>query len=569
MNINSTPISAPQEANQQKTTKANDSQGFFAEELKTLKNDFEKQPETVEQENPKVAENTKEEISVEQINEPFIKKEISECEQPKEVDNIGQPVAELDETIQIISRSYKPDFQNIITEDVEIADSVEQSVVVESKPFIQPLEEPVVYKVEEQADIIQPEKKEEIFKQEDVNKFEEPIEIQEQNISKKDITSPEVVPTDLVEQDLTSQEDIPQETFKQNLVQQEIVTQNIVREDIVEQSSVQPEVFPKDIFVEGNFEEQIKVSEPEKIIQEPAQNSINSENIVNESVNRAISVLHELVREFNQSDDKKVDTVKSALKPADKKAEKETREETLINNDFNIQENKEILPQMNPNMNFGGDGQPFSSFMNNTEQSNNKNGGLTASAKDLAEEAEILSTMAENIAMANKANIEEPVEKVVTKNDGIKKVNTKTGITQETIVKFDTVIMNEADVEVFSNLVQNGEVNMNNLAPEAAEKAVNVSKTLVDMLAKAMEDNKPIRIDFDNDISVIIKISRDGKIRADFLPSSQVAETYLKENLPLLKQRFDEQNIDYDELNRRERREQDKEQSRKKGRDNE
>ena len=129
--------------------------------------------------------------------------------------------------------------------------------------------------------------------------------------------------------------------------------------------------------------------------------------------------------------------------------------------------------------------------------------------------------------------------------------------------------MNEADVEVFTELVQNGEVNLNNLAPEAAQKAVHVSKTLSDMLAKAMEDNKPVRIEFDNGISVIIKISKDGKISADFLPSTQAAEAYLKENLPILKQKFDDQNIDYDELNHRERRNQDREQNRKKGREDE
>ena len=96
-----------------------------------------------------------------------------------------------------------------------------------------------------------------------------------------------------------------------------------------------------------------------------------------------------------------------------------------------------------------------------------------------------------------------------------------------------------------------------------------VSKTLADMIAKSMENNKPLRIDFDNNISVIIKISRDGKITADFLPSSQVAEAYLKENLPLLRQKFDENNIKYDELNQRERKEQHKDNNRKKGRDNE
>ena len=88
------------------------------------------------------------------------------------------------------------------------------------------------------------------------------------------------------------------------------------------------------------------------------------------------------------------------------------------------------------------------------------------------------------------------------------------------------------------------------------------------MLAKSMENNQPVRIDFDNNISVIIRVSRNGKISADFLPSSQVAEAYLKENLPLLRQRFDDNNIEYDELNQRNSREQDR-QNRKKERENE
>ena len=75
-------------------------------------------------------------------------------------------------------------------------------------------------------------------------------------------------------------------------------------------------------------------------------------------------------------------------------------------------------------------------------------------------------------------------------------------------------------------------------------------------------------IDFDNNISVIIRISKDGKISADFLPSSQVAEAYLKENLPLLRQKFDDNNINYDELNQR-RQKQDERNNRKKGRDDE
>ena len=277
-------------------------------------------------------------------------------------------------------------------------------------------------------------------------------------------------------------------------------------------------------------------------------------------IDEAIEDLNSTVKELNQSEDKSHDSVKDKVNSADKN--------NVINNDFNIQENKEIMPQMNPNMNFGSDGQPFSSFMNN--ENGTKSQQLSNSVKDLAEEAAILSTMAENIALANRnMPVENQEEKTVTKNDGIKKIDIQTGITIERVVKFDSIIMNQADVEVFANLVENKTIDMNNLAPEATKKSIEVSKTLADMLLKAKETNQPLRIDFDNNISVIIRISRDGKLSAEFLPSSQVAEAYLKENLPILKQRFDEKNLEYENLSHRERRDNNREHNNKKGRNDE
>lgn len=294
---------------------------------------------------------------------------------------------------------------------------------------------------------------------------------------------------------------------------------------------------------------------------------------------------------LNQSDEIIAKPVKKPISVAD---EKEKGDE-LINNDINIQENKEVLPQMSTNMNFNSDGQPFSSFMEDENKDTKTQSILGNKAQDLAEEAAILSTMAENVAIANKNNLAkkqtkkeveepkktsplaqvfdetvEPETKTITRNEGIKKVDTKTGVTIETVVKFDNVIMNEADVEVFANLVENGQVDLKNLAPEAAQKSVQVSKTLANMLAKAQETQQPIRIDFDNDISVIIRISKDGKVSAEFLPSSQIAEAYLRENLPLLRQKFDDNNIKYDDLSQRNHREnREKENNRKKGRNDE
>ena len=61
---------------------------------------------------------------------------------------------------------------------------------------------------------------------------------------------------------------------------------------------------------------------------------------------------------------------------------------------------------------------------------------------------------------------------------------------------------------------------------------------------------------------------KNTKVLSEELALDPKVEAYLKENLPLLRQKFDDNNIKYDELNQKERRE-NREQNRKKGRDNE
>jgi hypothetical protein len=284
------------------------------------------------------------------------------------------------------------------------------------------------------------------------------------------------------------------------------------------------------------------------------QDAKSSEEPVSDEDNldKALDDLNNVVDEFNQSDEK--------LSGEVKKEEISDDNKNVINKDYNINDNKDLLPQMNPNMNFMGNGQAFSSFMNNENKSPNKheNGYLGSSKQDLLEEKAILSTMAENIAIANKNNALNNTQTVSNKNS----------TTVENMIKFDYIIMNQADVEVFVKLVENGGLDMNSISSKNINGNIQISKTLADMLLKAKENNQPLRIDFDNNISIIIRISRDGKISADFLPSTQIAEAYLKENLPLLKQRFDENNIEYESLNQKERRNSEKE-DKKKGRNNE
>ena len=323
-----------------------------------------------------------------------------------------------------------------------------------------------------------------------------------------------------------------------------------------------------------------KVEKSEKETQATDKEASKEDNIED-----VIGGLQQTVEELNKLNQKN-DKTNSELKKDTLSDDKDREDNTLIDNNINIKDKTEQqLPQMNANMNFNSNGQPFSAFVENT----NNNNQLSASETDLAEENAILSTMNENIAIAqknmllNKNNKEEkpevavqteiqqeeqaPKTKTVTNEQGVKKVDIKTNVTTETVVKFDDIAMNKNDVEFFANLVENGSVDMNSV--QHAQKSSQVSKTLADMIAKSMQDNQPIRINFDNDISVIIKVSKNGKISADFLPSSQIAEAYLKENLPILKQRFDDNNIDYDELNHRKQEQQDDRNNRKKGRKDE
>lgn len=343
----------------------------------------------------------------------------------------------------------------------------------------------------------------------------------------------------------------------------------------------------KDLKAEEPKKEDTKVDKKDVKEDRERFSEVKEEN----NIENVIGGLQQTVKELNKLNQKN-DKTNGLLKDNTFSDDKEKEDNNLIDNNINIQEKKEQqLPQMNANMNFNSNGQPFAAFV----QNNNENNQLVASESDLAEESAILSTMSENMAIAQKNmllkkdkqnevaqpielenvqpqeqsenNVETPKTKTVTNEQGIKKVDAKTNITTDTVVKFGDIAMNKNDVEFFANLVENGSVDMNSVTN--SQKSSQVSKTLADMLAKSMEDNKPIRINFDNDISVIIKINKNGKISADFLPSSQVAEAYLKENLPILKQKFDDNNIDYEELNHRKQEQQDDRNNRKKGRKDE
>lgn len=131
-------------------------------------------------------------------------------------------------------------------------------------------------------------------------------------------------------------------------------------------------------------------------------------------------------------------------------------------------------------------------------------------------------------------------------------------VNSATTVDYDVINMSDSDANFFANLVQNTDMSMQsiaaNISDQMAEGAQNIQKNaqvssvLMDKLAESMKTNQPFRIDFDKDVSVIIKVNKDGSLAANFIPGDKAVEQYLRNNIASLRQRFDEQDLSYTQL---------------------
>jgi len=128
----------------------------------------------------------------------------------------------------------------------------------------------------------------------------------------------------------------------------------------------------------------------------------------------------------------------------------------------------------------------------------------------------------------------------------------------DSAINYQNIQMSDGDALFFANLVQNTDMSMQTISSQLqnmmdsnvqeTQQTAQVSATLLNSLSEAMKTNQPIRIDFDKDVSVIIRIDKDGNVSANFIPGDKAVEQYLKNNIGFLKQRFDEQELPYSSL---------------------
>ena len=146
-------------------------------------------------------------------------------------------------------------------------------------------------------------------------------------------------------------------------------------------------------------------------------------------------------------------------------------------------------------------------------------------------------------------------DKVLNKDDEINKLFLDLDFDSQ--YDIEAAKVGQADAMFFINLLnQNGLINY-----QASDEglsittknsnSIEVSNTLMTMLKSSVDSKKPIRMDFDNNVTVILKLDDKGKVNAHFIPGDKAVEEYLKNNIPYLRQRFDEQNISYSNISYR------------------
>lgn len=145
-------------------------------------------------------------------------------------------------------------------------------------------------------------------------------------------------------------------------------------------------------------------------------------------------------------------------------------------------------------------------------------------------------------------------------------------------LNYSVVDMSEGDAQFFVDVVKNNNVGVQNIVQdiqqamnfgtEEVQKSANVSKTLMNALQNSMKTGQAVRIDFGNDVAVVMRIGRDGTLMANFIPGDKAVEEYLKNNIDFLKQRFEEENVKYSQLSYSQHQQQDRKQQNKNDKEN-
>lgn len=201
---------------------------------------------------------------------------------------------------------------------------------------------------------------------------------------------------------------------------------------------------------------------------------------------------------------------------------------------------------------------------NNSQQTQEAEGETSETLKGELSVSDMQNVNSEDFSM-----LSDKVKSFIMRNGGqfnLNAVNLMTATTRAEIadtkpsVDYSSIKMSDNDAKFFSDLVNKTDMSAKSVAAEfqkaldsgnvqQAQSTAKATAALIANLQESAKTNQPFRIDFDQDVSVILKVDKEGKINANFIPGDKAVEAYLRNNIEFLKQRFNEENIAYGDLN--------------------
>jgi hypothetical protein len=109
-------------------------------------------------------------------------------------------------------------------------------------------------------------------------------------------------------------------------------------------------------------------------------------------------------------------------------------------------------------------------------------------------------------------------------------------------------------------MVQNLSPSLIDSMPTTHYTSLNVSKGLQDLLDNAYKTQRPVRIAISDNAAMILRLARDGRVSAEFLPNNQAAEAYFRQNMLELQNRLESKQLPYGTLSVRDWQQQQKQQ---------
>lgn len=138
------------------------------------------------------------------------------------------------------------------------------------------------------------------------------------------------------------------------------------------------------------------------------------------------------------------------------------------------------------------------------------------------------------------------------KNKDLFKIEDKDRFDLSNLTKEDVDFIKQSldNPNMLINPIQNPQINLSvpNQSGQVLQSNLNISKDFFNVIDYAFKSQKPVRLDFEGNSSLILRISTEGKLSAEFISSNEAMKNLIKDGIPRLKDKLDSEGIPYNDI---------------------